>query len=297
MQDIYINSISDWYNFRDTAVGTSADPIALHLTADLDFKDEDIQPSTYKDYISSFDGDNYSIKNLSIIAPAGDAFFLGSTALNITNLKLENINIIANGYATPFIGQYATNVQVTGNIAAKTICCGVLMDNQGNSAPQCTQCSFSGILNATIAVGITTKNSESAYCEPTVNQCCVKATLAPAVNYYIPVRGFRGYQPATAIVNNSFSSLTILGDNTKNVFIGAPNIFYGQDTYDYVYIENINDISQVNIVVEGGNRKTITQNYVISNEASKINFTSSIVPILPLDDNLETYLRGQEWSI
>jgi len=129
--------------------------LSFILIADINLADHNFTESVIPYFAGNFNGNNYTISNISIFfnhhALINTGFFGGISYAVVENLNLENIDVNSTSIMTSYTGglagiiSYSTisNCTVTGSVFSKGYYAGGLIGQSGNNN-QINNCSFQG---------------------------------------------------------------------------------------------------------------------------------------------------------
>lgn len=200
-------------NSPDQLAAIAKTPEAMNkyfvLTNDIDMSGTNFQPigSINEPFTGVFDGNGYSIKNLSISLPKDDVGFFSSTEnAKISNLALENVNIIAKNEIGALIGNAKhtsiSNCVINGIVRGEVGVGGIVGIGKYN---QITSVEVSGEIKANI--------------KPKINDLFDVSSITEQISssYFGGISAI----DEGSIINSSFSNAKIVAEKNIGGIIGS----------------------------------------------------------------------------
>jgi|GEM_PF-5367058 len=202
------------------------------LTADIDASSvQNFTPlcSPSSPFTGKFDGNNHTIKNLTINLPNEDYVSLfgwvgyippssSNSDIEIKNIKLENVNIIGRNRVGALVGEVygaqISNCTVTGTVQGLQWVGGLIGIN--NSDGNITQCSFIGSVNGeSYIAGLISTNSGSV-------TKCFSAGIVSAIYECAGLIGTNTFDGISyGSVSDCFSACKVTGSSPTGVIAGG----------------------------------------------------------------------------
>ena len=290
MATVYIQTVDDLENLVNGTLGTgtSSVPLEVELTNDIDFSeldDSDERKWNFR-YTGTpsviylrFDGGGHSIKNIAYSNISNDWSLFYSIGGSISNLTLNDINIVAaNSYGfTARLGAaiILTNCHIRGVVAAASNAAGLSGYSGATGRLSVSRCSFSGNLTGNTVYGLASgygANASRSYVAGNLRTTGSSVYMLGSSNTRATNTFFRGQ---------------IYGSPTTLLFTG------GSSNYCYVMIQNPTDLS-------GQYALWITSSTLCFYNNDEYDYGASSIAASGTDkDNLQdaSWLRNQGWAI
>ncbi len=226
--------------------------INAKLMADIDLHNKDWTPigSDAKQYNGIFDGNGYSVSNVSITTTGVDRGFFGKTTTNavIKNLTLNNVSVTgAKDYSGTLIGvangSDIENCHVIGVYLSTTKArVGALIGQVGGTAPTIKNCSVTGTQGMNTVSGTQYIGGLVGYMNGavTVADCSVENLVLTASSSSSYVGGFYGFCSESS---SDYTNCTV-----KDVVLNGVN-YMGGFAYSFCKTSTINKSSVINVTI------------------------------------------------
>ena len=217
------------------------------LTNDIDMNNANFKPigSINEPFTGVFDGNGYSIKNLSISLPKDDVGFFSSTEYaKISNLALENANIIAKNEVGGLIG-HAKHTNIS-NCSLRGVVCGEI--GVGGLV---------GIGESNQITGAEVSGEIKTILKSKVNNLFEEVTKEQGSSYFGGITAI----DEGSLINSSYSNAKIIADGNIGGIVGSTSNYIPTKINDSYFEGQLIGKQNIGAIIGNGENAILSRCY------------------------------------